>query len=283
MVHTAFSQDQQGSQNVPDTVDEHVLTIGADPPEMTIPAPRISRRETLDFQLKTTGLNKLIEAAMPVLGLSVRVRNMQQYESVMELHSRVSNEIQNFQKEIENIGYDEATVLAARYCLCSAIDEAVLSQQWGAESLWPEHPMLSIYHNETWGGEKFFAILDRVLGEAHRFSDLLEFLYICISLGFEGKYHVMHNGQTKLNQLRETIYEVIEKQFGEPAIKLLDPDKNIYDQKQKMSLRVPIWGIVLAGFLVLAGTHIYFDQTLSRAIENIARDIDRSLNKTPDK
>lgn len=244
------------------------------------PRSYISPRETLDFQLKTSGKNKLLELSTPLLGLSVRIRNMGSYANVDELHSRLTNELANFQQEVTALGYDDATTLAARYCLCSMIDESVLSQPWGAESAWPERPMLSTFHNETWGGEKVFSILDRVLDEAHRFMDLLELIYFCISLGFEGKYHVMHNGQARLDALLYTVYQVLQKHSGEAPDTLLDPNPNIYYSRQKMNLRFPIWLVGVGAIGLLVGIHLFFDIRLTQKIQDIGQDIHTTLGFT---
>ena len=245
--------------------------------DLVSPRSLISPRETLDFQIKGDGTNKLLELSISLLGLSVRIRTMSNFEDVEALHSRLSNEIANFQQECTALGYDDATTLAARYCLCSMIDESVLSQPWGADSIWPERPMLSIFHNETWGGEKVFGILDRVMDDAQRFMDLLELIYFCIALGFEGKYHVVHNGRARLDTLLESVYRILEKHAGEAPVKLLKPEANIYDQKQKMNWRVPIWSVLLVFAILIVGIHLLFDQRLDTAIGEIGNEIGKIL------
>lgn len=244
-------------------------------------ASLMKKRDPIDFHLcSSKSKNRLLEAAVPLLGLSVRIRNLYEFYDVEDLHSRLVNEIPVFRQELEEYGYDDATVLAARYILCSIIDESVLSQAWGAESLWPERPMLSIFHNETWGGEKVFAILDRVMDEAHRFTDLLELLYYSLALGFEGKYHVMHNGQAKLDHLMHSVHLILEKQRGEDPDKLLNPEPNIHDSKQTMPWRMPIWAVVALGVVILVSTHIVYDRSLSNKIDVIVGEIEASLDMT---
>lgn len=51
------------------------------------------------------------------------------------------------------------------------------------------------FHNEAWGGEKVFILLERLMREPKRYQDLLEFLYICFSLGFRGRYKVAAQDQ----------------------------------------------------------------------------------------
>lgn len=238
---------------------------------------RLSRRETRDFQLRANGKNRLMEAAMPLMGLVIRIRRLSKFEKVDALHSRLVNEVEIFQQDIEGLGYDEATVLAARYVLCSAIDEAVLSQPWGAESNWPERPLLSVYHNETWGGEKVFTILDRVMDESHRFVDLLEFIYYTVSIGFEGKYHVVHNGHVRLENLLSTIHERLTRHRGAPPDRLLEPEPNIYNLDQRMNWRLPVWAVGFGAVLLLIIMHIAFDQSLDRQIDTVRAEIERTL------
>lgn len=232
-----------------------------------------------DFQIKTNGRNRLLEAAMPLLGLAVRMRSLHECQDLDALHARLINEIQSFQQEIEGAGYDDATVLAARYVICAAVDEAVLSQTWGAESKWVERPLLSVYHNETWGGEKVFAILDRVMDEAHRFVDLLELIYYVIALGFEGRYHVMHSGQSRLEALLGTVHAILEKLRGPVPDRLLNPEPNIYETSQRMRGQFPIWGICGIAALVLIVVHISFDASLTAEINGIEDQINASLTR----
>ncbi len=51
-------------------------------------------------------------------------------------------------------------MLLARYALCTALDEAVLSTPWGSGGDWGKQSLLITVHNEAWGGEKVFQLLD---------------------------------------------------------------------------------------------------------------------------
>jgi len=53
-------------------------------------------------------------------------------------------------------------------------------------------------HREAWGGEKFFEMLERTWNDATRWIDLMELQYLCIAMGFAGKYQVQDRGQTRL-------------------------------------------------------------------------------------
>lgn len=59
---------------------------------------------------------------------------------------------------------------------------------WGNESEWSKISLLSSFHNETFGGEKFFQLLDRLSKNPVKHLPMLELMYLCLALGFEGKY-----------------------------------------------------------------------------------------------
>lgn len=120
------------------------------------------------------------------------------------------------------------------------------------------------------------------MNESHRFIDLLEFLYFCMVLGFEGKYHVMHNGGAKLDQLIETVYKQLEKHRGEPPAQLLTPATNIYDARQKLPWHLPLWAIATLGVAALTVIHIAFDMSLTGRIEGIGAQIGSALSVASD-
>ncbi len=61
-------------------------------------------------------------------------------------------------------------IVGARYCLCTALDEAAALAPWGGGGAWSAHSLLVAFHNETWGGEKFFQLLARLSAQSARTS-----------------------------------------------------------------------------------------------------------------
>ncbi len=231
---------------------------------------RITPRETLTFQLRNTNDNVILDIATPLMGLAVRLREMERCDDIESLHRRVENDIAAFETELTNRKYDKATVIAARYCLCSFVDEAVMSTPWGAESFWPERTMLSLFHNESWGGEKFFGVLERVLDQSGRFQELLEFLYVCVGMGFEGKFHVMHNGRNVLDRLLDTVYDVLAKHRGEAPEALAAPEDNVVRSGKTLRKVTPLWLVSAVGLLTLAALYFGFRFSLEQEIGRIA-------------
>ena len=106
-------------------------------------------------------------------------------------------------------------ILAARYVICAALDEAVLKTPWGAESAWTQRTLLSTFHSETHGGEKFFLLLDKMKERPAQNLDMLELMYVFLSLGFEGKYHLNPRGREILEKIRDELFQIIRTFRGE--------------------------------------------------------------------
>jgi type VI secretion system protein ImpK len=141
----------------------------------------------------------------------------------------------------------------------------VLSTPWGSQSPWSEQTLLSIFHKETWGGEKFFIILEHLRQEPAVHIDLLELVYLCLALGFEGKYRVDERGQRRLEDVQENLYRTIRSIRGDFERDLSVHWRGLTDRRNPLVRYVPLWvlGAVL-GVLVL-GIFIGFRVSLNQA------------------
>ncbi|MGL4268322.1 MAG: type IVB secretion system protein IcmH/DotU, partial [Plesiomonas sp.] len=86
------------------------------------------------FRLRGDSLNPMVDAVTPLLGMVLRVRQLSGHDHVSELYQRVVTEIQAIEQELMAHGYENGVVLSFRYILCTFIDEAVMSRDWGSQS-----------------------------------------------------------------------------------------------------------------------------------------------------
>ncbi len=229
-------------------------------------------------------LNPLTEAASILLNLYVYLRQEPENPGSATLRDMVANEIRNFEEALDQRNYDRATILAARYCLCTVIDEAVMQTDQDKEKEWSRHSLLSMFHNETWGGEKFFQILSRLLLESRRHIDLLELLYVCLRLGFGGHYKASPNGPAKLDVLTENLYLTIRRERG-VAEGDLSPDwKNGEIPSPTPVSRIPLrWIFLIAaiGLGIVYGFYYMSLQEKMTAIQELSRTVTPAIATTP--
>ncbi|MFO6422440.1 type IVB secretion system protein IcmH/DotU [Motilimonas sp. KMU-193] len=199
------------------------------------------------FQLRGNSLNALIDASLPLFGMVIRVRKLDWMEDISALYQQTVSEIAAIEIELKERGYEQALIIAYRYVLCSFIDEAVMGTEWGSHSEWAEHSLLTRFHNETWGGEKVFSILARLENEPVRYLDLLEFIFLCFNLGFEGRYKVMANGQEEYKQIVAELYDLLKQYKIEPSKHLTQATDHVANTQYRLSRQLPLW-TVFSGF-----------------------------------
>lgn len=222
-----------------------------------------------------TGTNPLLQAAVPLLVLAGRLRGQISNADVESLRRQAIHEIRGFEERARRAEVPAEDVLAARYALCTAIDEAVLNTPWGAQSDWSSHSLLVTFHREAAGGEKFFQILDRVSKEPQRYLALLELLYVCLALGFEGKYRLDDRGAARLAEVRANLYQRIDGLRDSEDSDLSPRWKGVEDRRNAVLRFVPLWIVAAACAVLLVGAYIYFDSRLDRLADPVNASLSR--------
>lgn len=133
--------------------------------------------------------NQLLNATRLLLVLMTQIRYAVAQENISLFRNQIIEEIKKCEQRLTNNQYDKIVIAAVRYCLCTAIDEAILSRSWGSQSLWGQETLLSLIQKETWGGERVYLILENMLLNVKENIDFIEFIYVLLSLGFEGKLY----------------------------------------------------------------------------------------------
>lgn len=126
--------------------------------------------------------------------------------SLDEVKEMLIEDINYFTEATAKKGIENSEVMLARYVLCTFSDELICTTYWGKDNNWANSSLLGHFYNETYGGEKFFQILDQLLRAPAKYIDLLEVVYICLSLGFEGKYRIQNRGKMELDAIRDSLY-----------------------------------------------------------------------------
>jgi type VI secretion system protein ImpK len=193
--------------------------------------------------------NRLTGAATPLLALAARLRGTVSHADPGSLFRHVAQEVKSFEAAASAAGAPPAAVLTARYALCTLLDEAVLNTPWGSQSVWASQTLLNLFHNEGWGGEKFFQILDRLLQQPAENIELLELMYLCMAMGLQGKYRVQTAGRGQLETVETNVLHAIRRQRGEIEHDLSPHWRGIEDARPKLARYVPLWvvGAVAAG------------------------------------
>lgn len=229
------------------------LTDFAAPPqyeqleERMVYAARLRPAESFNL-----GLNPLVAAASALLSEVVRLKHSFEGEEPHALNQRLTGELKLFEHRALHDGVESSQVMAARYVLCTVLDEAVVTTSWGDESEWAQMSLLSSFHNETFGGEKFFQLLERLSRNPVKHLPMLELMYLCLSLGFEGKYRVLPRGMLELEAVRDSLYRQIRQLRGDVPRELSPHWQGLRDSRRRLVRIVPWWLVALFTLACLA-------------------------------
>ncbi len=161
------------------------------------------------------GLNPLVALANPLLLALPQLRVTRQVPDVPALRNALAQSIRDFATRAAAEGIAPERVMAARYVLCTMLDEAATDTPWGGMGVWAQHSLLAMFHNETEGGEKVFQLMARLAEKPDVNRDLLELIYAALTLGFEGRYRVIANGRAQLEAVRDKLAQIVRRQRGD--------------------------------------------------------------------
>lgn len=255
------AQPSPGAEGAPLPVGSQAPGAARAAPEPMTP-PAGAGAGVAEF-VASTGRNPILQAAVPLLVLAGRLRGQIANADVEGLRRQCVQEIRAFEERSKRAGAPDADVLAARYALCTVIDEAVLNTPWGAQSGWAGQSLLVTFHREAQGGDKFFQILDRLLGEPQRYLSLLELWYVCLSLGFEGRYRLDERGAMRLADIRRDLIQRIEPLRGQPETALSPHWKGVEDKRNAVLRLLPLWVVAAAAAAILFGAWLIFNSRLN--------------------
>ncbi|NUU38167.1 type IVB secretion system protein IcmH/DotU [Pseudomonas sp. C2B4] len=214
-------------------------------------------------------LNALVAASSELLSEVVRLKRSETREDLHVLNTRLTNAIKQFEAQALHNGVENSEVMASRYLLCTVVDEAVVTTSWGNESEWSQMSLLSSLHNETFGGEKFFHLLDQLSKNPIRNLAMLELMYLCLSLGFEGKYRVQARGMLELEGIRDALYRQIRQSRGDVPRELSPQWEGLSDQRRSLVRIVPAWMVVLFTTVCLVVMYSGFAWVLGEQRETV--------------
>ncbi|HUN67748.1 MAG TPA: type IVB secretion system protein IcmH/DotU [Burkholderiales bacterium] len=182
-------------------------------------APK-SSPESLQANLSSLGgINPLVAMANPILSAVPQIRRTLRHPDPALLRANLRDQIESLQTSAMSADVPDATVETAVYALCALLDESAAATPWGVS--WAENGLLKEVRGESGGGEGFFKRLDQLVAdyspEDEGRADLLEFFYICIALGFEGRYRNAEGGKQALEQIRTSLYATISRRRPRPV------------------------------------------------------------------
>jgi type VI secretion system protein ImpK len=193
--------------------------------------------------LPKIGIGPLAGAAQPLLDLLGRLSTagMTAPPQGEELRERALRAFRQFEVDARDLGISAEQVRAAHYILCASLDDVVLSYNWGQASVWSVQSLVATFHQEVKSGDRFFDVLAGMQKDPGRWKDALEVAYLCLALGFQGRYRLSPRGASELERIREGLYQLL-VQVRAPWERELSPHWKGVDAPHRGPRRgIPAW------------------------------------------
>ena len=168
------------------------------------------------------GINPLVDAAAFIFSTIGKLKQLTYHRNLNKLQKELIVEINAFQDMAETRGYSSEYILVSRYALCATIDDIILNTPWGSQGQWESYSILAEFNHETPQQDRFFLILDRLIKDPALYIDVMELMYICLSLGYQGSFRASELNNNQLEKITHSLYKRIRAHHGDYS-KTLSP------------------------------------------------------------
>ena len=209
-----------------------------------------------------SGMNPLLALANRLLAVVPQIRSTGHLADPGALKDSLAQGIREFEAHARQQGIAPERVMAARYILCTLLDETAAGTPWGGSGAWGRHSLLAMFHNETWGGEKVFQLMAKLAENPAGNRDLLEMIYAAICLGFEGRYRVIEGGRAQLEAVRDRLAQILKKERGDYAQPLAQHWRGQTLKRRPLLSWLPLWVTGAVAAMLMAGVYLFFSFSL---------------------
>lgn len=155
----------------------------------------------------------------------------------------------------------------AAWFVAALLDDIALNTPWGGRSDWPRDPLVVSLTGDVNAGALFFERAEELLRYPERDPEMLELAYLCLSLGFRGKYRVTGpEGDGALARIRGAMARALSR--SDDTDKPLSPHwRGVSAKDEPPRFRVPLWSIGLVAAALILGVYAGLSVRLSTKSE----------------
>jgi len=182
---------------------------------------------------------------------------------IRELKQRLIQTMDNHTRLLSEQGVENTHIMIVRYILATFVDDTLAHMPWQHNVSWADSSLLHYYYQETYGGEKFFHLLEQFIKEPSKYIQHIELAYICISMGYKGKFALdkSSRGDVELERIRNELYSYI-RNFTSRDDKFYEGHP-VSDKKNKLFLHIPYKVFIFGGLLLTGIIYAIFTSTVS--------------------
>lgn len=212
---------------------------------------------------------RLAEVFAPCFTLLLNLRSADQFGEPDVLRRRINGLLDRTAREAQRSGLPSDDVHTAQFAIVAFLDETVLSSNWMHKAQWLSQPLQLERFNRYDAGEEFFTRLEQLRTSASAHDEVLEVYYLCLALGFRGKYQL--HDQDQLRRLVEDTYADLSRSAS-LSVSRLSPNGEPRDQvTNEVRRQIPAWVIAVAavviGLMIYIGMSVHVSRQAQDAVQ----------------
>lgn len=217
--------------------------------------------------LPSTPATSLVDLLYDGLYMVFLLRNGKTPGCRSDFSAQVQNFLDEFEREAKLQRFDPEDIHDAKYAFSALIDETVLSSAISIRAEWARQPLQLTLFGDQLAGEHFFERLEHARNGAGRRLAALEVFYMCLLLGFKGKY--LLEGSEKLNYLSAQLGDQIthiKARHTSFAPHWRAPDNIVHTLRRKLPMWALLSTVIVAGSSGYLALKTYADKINAREL-----------------
>lgn len=214
---------------------------------------------------------KLSELCTDGFMLILQLRSTDQYGDSDLLKTKVTDMLEKISQDARIMGIPHEDAQMCKFALVAFIDETIIGSEWNEKEKWLSEPLQMSIFNSFNAGEEFFTRLEKLRQNVKDNIDVLEVYYLCLELGFKGKY-LMHSPELIRGLINEMSQEL--RKFSDQPVKILSPNGIIHNEFSTAAKgKFPFWFVSLIIFLFCLCMYIVLSYLISADAEVLNENI----------
>lgn len=182
------------------------------------------------------------------------------------MRQKIDEQFRSLETRARQADVPQEDVQQAKYGIAAFIDEMILTSSWALKESWADKPLQLAYFNDFSAGEEFYNKVDALRGAKK--NAVLEVYYLCLALGFRGKY-VDLQGMEKKKVLMDTMLREMRGTAPAPGAGGLSPSWQPPDALPGIVKNFPAWFVAAACGLVIVLLFILLSTLLGSSADRV--------------
>lgn len=206
--------------------------------------------------------NQLINISAELLAVTLKIDSLPEPDDIAELREQLVTRISDLKDKASHLNYPVAVIDKLCFLFAVVLDEFIVYTDWGEKRCWENKTLLSELFGMRNGGELFFSVAEKAVRQPNKMIDLIEIIYLFLSIGFKGQYHSQGSEQLKrfIHQLEQILSQYRQSTRIHCQTRVAHPKVRRPSRKKRYAVISLLFATLIGSTLTL--TYFWYSKTL---------------------